>query len=145
MSTTATPALEPQPPGIPLPRPSERSRPFWDGCQAGRLVLPRCSSCGTYALRAFAACSKCRATTLGWEHTSGLGTLYSWTVVWRPPHPTLVVPYAPAVITLDEGVWFLSSIVGCAPGDLREGMPLEVTFHPASESVVLPYFGPRAG
>jgi uncharacterized OB-fold protein len=66
-------------------------------------------------------------------------------VVWRPPHQSFVVPYAPAVIALDEGWWFLSAVVGCAPGDLHEGMALEVMFQAASESVALPYFRPLGG
>ena len=54
----------------------------------------------------------------------------------------IVVPYAPAVVSLDEGWWFLSSVVGCAPGDLREGLALQVEFHPASDELTLPYFRP---
>jgi hypothetical protein len=49
------------------------------------------------------------------------------------------------VIALDEGWWFLSAVVGCAPGDLHEGMALEVTFQAASASVILPYFHPLVG
>ena len=87
------------------------------------------------------------ATRRRWpgKPSGGRGSLYSWTVVWRPPHPTLVVPYAPAVITLDEGWWFLTAVVGCRPGDLRQGMTLGVEFHAASQSIVLPYFRPVAG
>jgi len=142
MSPSAAPVLEPQPRGIPLPRPSDRSQPFWDGCRQGRLVLPRCSSCGTYALRAFAACSNCHETTLGWEQMSGRGCLYSWTVVWRPQHPSFKVPYAPAVMAVDEGWWLMTSVIGCAPEALRDGLPLQVEFHPAGEDIWLPYARP---
>jgi len=141
-ATAATPLLTPQSPGFPLPHPSTRSEPFWDGCLQGRLVLPRCASCGTPALRAFAVCATCHASEVSWEESAGRGTLYSWTVVWRPPHPGFAVPYAPAVINLDEGWTFLSAVVGCAPEDLREGMVLQVEFHPASDTVTLPYFAP---
>jgi uncharacterized protein len=145
VSGTPTPTLVPQPTGIPVPVPSARSRPFWDACREARLVLPLCANCGARALRAFAACSQCHETTLAWAPSDGRGSLYSWTVVWRPPHPALVVPYAPAVVTLDEGWWFLSAVVGCTPADLHEGMALEVEFHAASASVVLPYFRPSDG
>jgi uncharacterized protein len=143
--TTAEGALlAPPPPGFPMPRPSARSEPFWTGCREGRLVLPLCSSCGARALRAFAVCPQCTTTALAWDQSAGRGTLYSWTVVWRPPHPAFVVPYAPAVVALDEGWWFLSAVVGCAPDDLREGLVLGVEFHPASDDLVLPYFRPIA-
>ena len=144
MSTADAGLLSPPPPGFPMPRPSERSEPFWSGARQGRLVLPLCSACGARALRAFAVCPQCAATALAWEQSAGRGTLYSWTVVWRPPHPGFVVPYAPAVVTLDEGWWFLSAVVGCAPVDLREGLDLQVEFHPASDELALPYFRPVA-
>ena len=135
--------LAPPPPGgFPMPRPSERSDPFWSGAREDRLVLPLCSACGARALRAFAVCPQCTATALAWEQSAGRGTLYSWTVIWRPPHPGFVVPYAPAVVALEEGWWFLSAVVGCAPDELREGLVLQVEFHPASDDLSLPYFRP---
>jgi hypothetical protein len=136
--------LAAQPPDLHLPRPSERSAPFWQGCREGRLVLPFCVTCGFRALRAFALCPRCNATTVAWEECAGRGTLYSWTVVWRPPHPSFVVPYAPAVVALEEGWWFLSAVIGLPPGELREGLALEVEFHQASEDMQLPYFRPAS-
>jgi uncharacterized OB-fold protein len=128
--------------GFPVPRPSARSAPFWEGCQEGRLVLPVCGRCGARALRAFALCPQCQAAALSWEESSGRGSLYSWTIVQRPPHPAFAVPYAPAIISLDEGWWVLSAIIGCEIEELREGLRLEVEFHPASDTLVLPYFRP---
>jgi uncharacterized OB-fold protein len=144
MSAAGSGLLAPPPPGFPMPRPSERSEPFWSGCRAGRLVLPFCSACGARALRAFAVCPRCTSTGLAWEQSAGRGVLYSWTVVWRPPHPGFVVPYAPAVVTLSEGWWFLSAVIGCAPDELREGLAVAVEFHPASDELALPYFRPVA-
>ena len=36
----------------------------------------------------------------------------------------------------------VSSIIGCEPEDLHEGMALAVEFHPSSEDMLLPYFRP---
>jgi uncharacterized OB-fold protein len=63
-------------------------------------------------------------------------------VVWRPPDPALRVPYAPAVVELDEGFFMVSAVVGCEPADLVAGMRLVVEFHAVSDDMVLPYFGP---
>jgi uncharacterized OB-fold protein len=134
--------LIPQRPGFPVPPQSGRAEPFWTGCRQGRLVLPICAACGDRPLRAFAVCARCHATELAWETSSGRASLYSWTVVRRAPHPGFTAPYAPAVVTLDEGWWMLSAIVGCAPGALRDGMRLQVEYHPASDAVTLPYFSP---
>jgi uncharacterized OB-fold protein len=88
------------------------------------------------------SCAACGAPVLTWERSEGRGRLYSWTVVWRPQHPTFRVPYAPAIIELDEGFWLMSAIVGCEAEDLRADMSVLVEFHPASDDVVLPYFRP---
>ena len=71
-----------------------------------------------------------------------MGSLYSWTVVWRPPDPSFRVPYAPAVIRLDEEFWMLSAVIGCEPEALHEGLRVSVEFHPASSEITLPYFRP---
>jgi hypothetical protein len=52
------------------------------------------------------------------------------------------VPYAPAVVRLDEGFFMLSAVIGCAPETLQEGLRLGVEFHAASEEMTLPYFRP---
>jgi hypothetical protein len=52
------------------------------------------------------------------------------------------VPYAPAVIELEEGFFMISSVIGCEPGDLSAGMSLQVEFHPVSDEISLPYFRP---
>jgi uncharacterized OB-fold protein len=140
MSEPPAAILAPQEPGFPVPPRSPRSEPFWEGCRQGRLVLPRCSACGAPALRAFYVCSHCGERALAWETSAGVGTLYSWTVVWRAPHPGFATPYAPSVVRLDEGWWILSAVVGCAPEALRDALPLQVEFHPASDEVSLPYF-----
>jgi hypothetical protein len=82
--------------------------------------------------------------SLSWVRSAGRGTLYSWTIVWRPQRPSFTVPYAPAIVTLAEGFRVMSSIVGCEPEDLAADMPLAVEFHPASDEISLPYFRPQA-
>jgi hypothetical protein len=36
----------------------------------------------------------------------------------------------------------LSAVIGCEPDELRDGLPLSVEFHPASDEITLPYFSP---
>ena len=52
------------------------------------------------------------------------------------------MPYAPAIVELDEGFRMMSAVVGCTPADLTAGMRLAAEFHPASDTIVLPYFRP---
>jgi len=136
--------LEPQSPGIPVPTPSPASAPYWDAAQRGELVFQRCDDCSTIALRPTTLCGNCRGRSLSWVRSAGLGRLYSWTVVWRPQHPSFTVPYAPAIVSLDEGWFMMSAVVGCEPEDLHADMRLAVEFHPASDDIALPYFRPVA-
>jgi uncharacterized OB-fold protein len=134
--------LEPQPIGIPAPNPSLHAAPFWEGCLVEELRFQRCPECGTVAAKPGWLCRVCRRRSLAWEVSAGLGALYSWTVVWRPQHPSFRVPYAPAIVELDEGLRLVSSMVGCRPEDLHAGMRVAVSFHPASADIALPYFRP---
>jgi uncharacterized OB-fold protein len=136
--------LQPQAPGIPVPTPSSTSAPYWDACRRGELVFQRCDRCETIALRPTTVCGNCLGRSLSWVHSSGLGRLYSWTVVWRPQHPSFQVPYAPAIVALDEDWFMMSAVVGCEPEELRADMRVAVEFHPASDEISLPYFRPAS-
>lgn len=137
-----TEILAPQPAGIPLPTPSLVSRPYWDAARDQKLVYQRCNTCLSVPPRPVAICGACGERGLSWERSAGRGSLYSWTVVWRPQHPSFRTPYAPAIMTLDEGWWLMTAVIGCGPEDLRESMPLEVVFHPAGGEIWLPYARP---
>lgn len=134
--------LAPQHVGIPAPAPSAMSAPYWDACRNGQLVYQQCDVCATISSRPASVCGMCLGRALSWLPSTGLGTLYSWTVVWRPQHPSFTVPYVPAIITLDEGFWMMSAIVGCTTNELQAHMRLAVEFHPASDDINLPYFRP---
>jgi uncharacterized OB-fold protein len=136
--------LLPQSVGIPVPRPGLHSQAYWDGCRRHQLLYQRCAACSSYGLGVFTVCAHCHATSPVWEHSAGKGSLYSWTVVWRPPDPSFRVPYAPAVVRLDEGPWIMSAVIGCEPEALHEGLRLVVEFHPVSDEITLPYFAPAA-
>src|SRR5205807_10583203 len=105
-------------------------------------LYQRCDDCGTVALRPTTICGQCLCRSLSWSPSAGTGSLYSWTVVWRPQHPSFMVPYAPAIVELDEGWRMVSAVVGCSPDDLSPGLRLAVEFHPASDEISLPYFRP---
>jgi uncharacterized OB-fold protein len=137
------PVLQPQPVGVPAPVPSALSQPYWDGAARGELLYQRCDACGTIAGLPAPVCGACLGRALTWTRSSGTGSLYSWTVVWRPQHPSFAVPYAPAIVELDEGWTMMSSVVGCRPSELVAGLRLAVEFHPVSEDISLPYVRPR--
>jgi hypothetical protein len=62
--------------------------------------------------------------------------------VWRPQTPAFEVPYAPSIVHLDEGIFVMSSIIGCTPDELADGMEVVAEFHPVGDAIRLPYFRP---
>ena len=78
-----------------------------------------------------------------WIESTGLGTLYSYTVVHRPQQPAFETPYTVAIVEVEEGFFMLTNLVDCDEADIHIGMRLEVTFRKMSEEITLPYFRPR--
>jgi uncharacterized OB-fold protein len=133
--------LEPQT-STPLPRPTPLSRPHWDGCREGRLRVQRCRACGNHVFIPLPLCNACGARELEWVDTSGRGTVYSYTTVWRPQRPEFQVPYTVAIVEMEEGWHLLTNLIGCEPAQVRVGMPVQVDFRRRSDEITLPYFRP---
>lgn len=133
--------LQPQPGPVPHAS-SPLSAPFWEGCRCGELRYQRCAACGLANFPPTEHCRQCLSPQLQWQAGGGTGEIYSWTVVHRPVSPEFEPPYAPAIVTLDEGYQMLTNVVGVAPGDLAIGMRVRVQFHPVGPDVTLPYFTP---
>ena len=129
-----------------FPRPTPVSRPYWEGCREGRLLLQQCGSCGKHQFYPRIMCSHCNGDTLAWVPASGQGTVSSYTVVRRPVSPGYAAdtPYVIALIALAEGPTMMSNIIGCAPEAVTVGMPVEVSFEAWSEEISVPKFRPLA-
>jgi uncharacterized OB-fold protein len=56
--------------------------------------------------------------------------------------PAFSVPYAVAIVRLDEGYDMVTNIIGCSPDEVRTGTRVIVEFHDVGEGVNLPYFRP---
>ena len=139
MNSEPSDALRPQ--TGPLPHASSQvSSPFWQGCRSGELRYQRCEACGLSNFPPTEHCRQCLSGELRWKQSCGVGEVYSWTVVHRPVTAEFQPPYAPAIVTLDEGYQMLTNIVGVAPDDLAIGMRVHVQFHAVGPDVTLPYF-----
>jgi hypothetical protein len=133
--------LRPQAGEVPHAEPGPVTGPFWAGCAEGRLLYQRCGRCGAAAFPPVEHCRECLAREQRWEESAGRGTLYSWTVVHRPVTPAFDPPYAPAIVTLDEGYQMLTNIIDTTADRLRADLPVRVVFRRAG-SIHLPYFAP---
>ncbi len=87
----------------------------------GKFMLQRSRASGEYVFYPRVAAPRSGLRDLEWVEVSGLGTVYSTTVVrTRPPQ----APYNVALIDLAEGPRMLSRVEGVAPQDVRIGMPV---------------------
>lgn len=111
---------------FPMPEITELNRPFWDALRQGQLLVQRCS-CGHAWLPARRECPSCLQPGATWERVSGRGRLYSWVVYHTAYHPAFAdrLPYAVALVELDEGPRLLAGVVD-DPSQLRGDAPVEL-------------------
>ncbi len=127
----------------PAPFPDADSSEYWASGHDGRLVIQRCESCGAHQLYARDRCLECRGP-VEWVSASGRGTIYSFTVIRqnysRPFRDQL--PYAVALVDLEEGPRVMTNIVGCDPETLEIGMAVHAEFEAVSEQAGIALFAP---
>src|SRR6202163_1906466 len=104
----------------PIPVPSLESQPYWDGLREQKLMMPRCDS-----------------ANWSWTKTSGRGRIFSYVVYHRVYHSAFAqeVPYAVAVIELDEGPRMYSNVIGVPPDQLSCDMKVEVAYEPITDAI----------
>jgi len=123
----------------PLPRPTALSQPHWEGARAGVLRVQRCRDCGAHVFIPQPLCTACQSDALVWSDSRGHGSVYSFTIVHRAPHPSFVAPYAVAIVALDEGFEMLANLE-CEYAAISVGMRVRVAFRALSAEISLPYF-----
>jgi uncharacterized OB-fold protein len=130
---------------LPLPRMRGPAAEFYKFCKAHELRFQRCTDCGTWRHIPRDMCAKCGSFNFEWARSSGKGAVFSWTVVSQPMLPQFapLVPYAPAVVELEEGVRMVSWVTDVKPDDLALGMPVEVVFDDVTLEATLPKFRRR--
>ncbi len=127
----------------PLPEPDEPSRPFFDAAMQGRLLLMKCSACGSLRFPARQHCDRCLSTAFTWEQASGRGTVRTFGIMHQRYHPGFAadLPYNVTIVELEEGPRLPTNLVGVANADIRVGMRVEVEWE-RHEDVSLPKFRP---
>lgn len=128
-----------------IPLANSDTKPFWDGCLEGKLLLQRCTKCGTLRHPPSPACANCLSEECEWLPASGRGTIYTFTIVRenRARGWDKMVPYVLAVIELEEGPRMLTNLVDIAPEAVAIGMPVVATFAALDGTTKLPLFKPR--
>jgi uncharacterized protein len=123
---------------------TEEAEAFWDATRRGELVLPWCTACKEPFWYPRPVCPRCLSPELEWRPASGRGEVHAVSVMHRPGNPMMAerVPYAVALVDLDEGVRMLSNVVGVDATEVRVGMEVAVAWEPMSDGRQLPVFEP---
>jgi uncharacterized OB-fold protein len=139
--------FKPRPKAAPKP---DRPRPavnldnafFFKGAKEAKLLLQRCASCGELRHPPGPMCPDCRSVEWDTVEAGGRGTVYSFVTNHHPQVPSFDYPLDVALIELEEGVRLVSNVIDIEPGEVRIGMPVEVTFVAFDDDLTLPQFRP---
>lgn len=135
--------------GRPLPVPQPETDFYWEKARAHEIWLMRCNGCGATYFYPRPICPRCFSRDTGWFRSSGRGTLYAFSIVYRAPTPAFEdrVPYVAAMVELEGGVRFPSNLVDVDPdpAKIHIGMAVEVVFDDVSAQIALPTFRPVRG
>ncbi len=128
----------------PLPKITEDNEGFWASCKEHQMKLQKCSSDGKFRYFPSPICPYCGSFDFEWTAVSGLGSVYSYSVVHRPPSDAWLdkVPYVYAIVELAEGPLLPSNIVGIDPEQVRVGMKVKVTYDDVTPEITIPKFEP---
>lgn len=104
----------------PQPRVTELNRRYWDGVDAGRIVLQHClnHACRRAIFYPRVCCPYCQHAELEWREAAGTGRVISHSTIHRTHHDGFndEAPYVFAAVELIEGVLVYAQLPG-APVD----------------------------
>jgi uncharacterized OB-fold protein len=131
----------------PMPVKTPTTAPFWDALAQHRIAIQYSPSSDAYVFYPRVRAPRTLADDLEWREISGMGTLYSFTVAYRPvsPHFADAVPQLLAIVEWDEGPRFSTEMVLPAdradPAELSVGMRVRPVFfdYPDHDVTMLRY------
>ena len=105
------------------------AQPYWDGLQAGRLLIQCCAACGRWRHYPRPLCPACQSPDHDWLPVSATGTVHSWTVLHQSALPELagLLPLILLTVALPEGVRLLGRLRAGAHTDVRAGAAVQVS------------------
>jgi uncharacterized OB-fold protein/acyl dehydratase len=129
------------------PRPSltQDNSFFFEGAKEGKLLIQRCSECGTLRHPPRPACPNCRSFRWDAMQASGRGTIYSYVVNHHPQVPSFDYPLIVALVELEEGTRLVANVSHMTPETVAIGMPVIAEFEAFDDELSLPVFRPADG
>lgn len=129
---------------LPTPDTEGEWKEFWEGTARGKLLIQSCPACSHRQFYPRAICTKCGEEP-EWMQASGKGTIHTFSIIRQnlvAPFKEML-PYALAMIDLNEGVRMMANITDCAVDDVDIGMSVEVYMKEAKPGLFIPYWRPQ--
>lgn len=127
----------------PKPGISDDTRFFWEGLEAGKLLIQRCKACGTLRHPPAPVCAVCHSFDWDTVESAGLGEVYSFVVMHHPEVPPFEHPNPIGLIELDEGVRLIAGLTGVKRDEIEIGQRVQVEFQSFDDGeMTLPMFRP---
>ena len=127
---------------------------YWESLRTQGFSLPQCQGCKEFHFYLRPACPACGSLDIQAVVTSGRGSVYSFSIVYRAPSAAFEkdVPYVIAIVATDEGPHLMTRLIKVKPEEVTVGMRVVVngwrTRHePAervSDGVAPPVFEPES-
>ncbi|HTT86762.1 MAG TPA: Zn-ribbon domain-containing OB-fold protein [Acidimicrobiales bacterium] len=131
---------------MPVPAVSAETVGWWEAAARHRLVVQRCTACGTTRHPPGPVCPRCRSTDADWATLPGTGRVFTYTVVRQAFIPSLAsqLPYIVMAVDLDgaEGARIVSNLVDIDPAEVTIEMRVEVVWEDMGPDLALPRFRP---
>ena len=119
----------------PAPGVTSDAAKFWQATADGRFLVGWCPRCETWFWPPNRAFCPGRGHRAGLAEASGLGSVYSWTLMRRGVGPYAAAgPYVLAYVELAEGPTMLTNLIGVDPGSIEIGMPVHVVLTPTGDA-----------
>ena len=127
----------------PFPVPDALSKPFWDACNQGKLMVQYCTMCNRRQFPPQPVCGECGwEFHLTWMEASGRGTIQGFGVTYdtRTRAWAEYQPFNNVVIQLEEdpAIQFFSNLPGVPAGEVPIGAKVQVEWLEASPGVKIP-------
>jgi len=113
---------------------------FWKAAEEGRFVAQKCCGCGALLHPPRSICPNCLCFEQAEQELSGRGTVMSWVMPIHPPARGFETPPIVVLIEVEEGLRFVSNVVGVAPEDMKIGMKVKVGFAKTQGGKAAPIF-----
>jgi uncharacterized OB-fold protein/acyl dehydratase len=134
-----SPAARPQ---RPRPAVTQDNAFFFEGAMQHKLLIQRCTSCGTLRHPPRPVCAECRSYDWDTVEASGKATVHSYVVNHYPQVPAFDYPLAVGLFDLEEGTRLVANFLGVEPDEIEIGMPMTVEFVEHDADLTLPAFRP---